>query len=347
MNSFYTANQMRSSTICPKSLTFEPFKGKQYQNVLKDATINEEGIVRSNSFYICEPKHRIVILPDGEFCQVQSLYYDHYGRRMFQSVEKEDEDSSLRYAFKPAFYKRVKESIEYYGNTYERFMQLRTEDFIHQPESYITYNYFKTIQRENLFGGLLANRRIPQPDRGIGCFSHDEPLYVGVDQIYNPDEKYPRCHQYQYSGAIASYGNPTFKELKALCREQQIMVDEMHARKKEVERIKEEQQKNSQLEQERLQYLQNKQLKKQRKLQQEKLLEEKITKELLQEEKIRKMREKVKKKLNIGQTEKSHRQPPPPPVKITSDQFEYFTCQIQSKLESIDEKIETQIQLNK
>ena len=314
MNYSSTVNKERNSKIHPISLNFEPLKvDAQYKDLLKNATINEEGIIKLDyskevSVYICEPKNRVIIIHPSinyinNMIDVSRLYFTHYGKNMFQEIEKEDTISSLKYIFNPAYYKKIIYSVEYLGTTYESIVSrgINSHDsrvYLHNCENYWLECYITDNEKRNgLINQHLCNRYIPS---NYGVFGSAIPsqMCVGLNQIYNPNVPTKISESIVYSTAKIEYEKLSYKELEDMVKEQKIMIDEMTRTQKEIERIKLEKEHEKKQEEERLKILQKEQKKKelykQKEQQRKKELERKIRKQLKNEEEIEQIKMRIK-----------------------------------------------------
>ena len=294
MNFSVHANKQRNSKIHPTSLIFEPLKvDAQYKDLLKNATINEEGIIKLDSVYICEPKNRVIIIHPAvnniNVIDISRLYFTHYGKQMFQEIEKEDTISSLMYIFNPTYLCKTIRSIEYHGNTYENIIyslscNIWSDTWVNRFESCITDDE----KRNCLINEHLCHRVIP---------NNPSQMCVGLNQIYYPGMPFSTSFTY-YSIAKIEYEKLSYKELEDMVKEQKIMIDEMTRTQKEIERIKLEKEHEKKQEEERLKILQKEQKKKelykQKEQQRKKELERKIRKQLKNEEEIEQIKMRIK-----------------------------------------------------
>jgi hypothetical protein len=301
MNFSGHANKERNSKIHPTNLIFEPLKvDTQYKDLLKNATINEEGIIKLDSFYICEPKNRVIIIHPAvnniNIIDVSHLYFTHYGKQMFQEIEKEDTISSLIYIFNPTYFCKTIRSIEYHGNTYENIIfslscNIWSDTWINRFEGCIT----NCEKRDSLIHEHLCHRVIP---------NNPSQMYVGLNQIYHPGMPFSPSFTY-YSTAKIEYEKVSYKKLEDMIKEQKIMIDEMTRKQKEIERIKLEKEQEKEQEEKQLKILQRKQIQMQQyqkkkilEEQQEKLrkidLEKKIRRQLKDEEEIEQIKMRIK-----------------------------------------------------
>jgi len=301
MNFSYHANKERSSKIHPTNLIFEPLKvATQYKDLLKNATINEEGIIKLDLFYICEPKNRVIIIHPAvnniNIIDVSRLYFTHYGKQMFQEIEKEDTISSLKYIFNPTYLCKTIKSIEYHGNTYENIIYSWSDTWINRFECCIT----DSKKRDSLIHEHLCHRYIPI---NYGVFGSEIPsqMCVGLNQIYNPNTPTTIFGCVVYSTAKIEYEKFYYKELEDMVKEQKIMIDEMTRKQKEIEQEKEqlkilEKKRLKVLEKERFKILEKERLKKNQKLEEQRKidLEKKIRRQLKDEEEIEQIKMKLK-----------------------------------------------------
>ena len=302
MNFSFHANKERSSKIHPTNLIFEPLKvDTQYKDLLKNATINEEGIIKLEyskevSVYICEPKNRVIIIHPAtnniNVIDVSRLYFTHYGKQMFQEIEKEDTITSLKYIFNPTYLCKTIKSIEYHGNTYENIIYSLSSNswsdtWINRFESCITDDE----KRNCLINEHLCHRVIP---------NNPSQMCVGLNQIYYPGMPFSTSFTY-YSTAKIEYEKLSYKELEDMVKEQKIMIDEMTRKQKEIEQEKIEKEREKEREEKRLKILQRKQIQMQQYQKNKKLeelrkidLEKKIRRQLKDEEEIEQIKMRIK-----------------------------------------------------